>query len=160
MFRVAYLQCFTHRDTYLHGTSSTWKILWLHHLKVNVQLSHVQLFRDCMDYTVHGILQARKADWVAILFSRGVFPTQESNRGLPRCRRILYQLGHQGSPRHLKPFQVKETISISLLSTHILDVSCFWLCKWVSVCVKLIANRWPVVHISFQMWFYCPSQQQ
>ena len=26
-----------------------------------------------------------------------IFPTQESNRGLPHCRRILYQLSYQGS---------------------------------------------------------------
>ena len=29
---------------------------------------------------------------------QGVFPTQESNRGLLHCRQILYQLSFQGSP--------------------------------------------------------------
>ena len=29
---------------------------------------------------------------------QGIFPTQESNRGLLHCRRILYQLTYQGSP--------------------------------------------------------------
>ena len=29
---------------------------------------------------------------------RGIFPTQESNRGLLHCRYILYQLSYQGSP--------------------------------------------------------------
>ena len=48
-----------------------------------------------MDYTIHGILQARKLEWVAFPFSRGIFPTQGSNPGLPHCRRILYQLSHQ-----------------------------------------------------------------
>ena len=28
----------------------------------------------------------------------GGLPTQGSNPGLPHCRRILYQLSHQGSP--------------------------------------------------------------
>ena len=28
----------------------------------------------------------------------GIFPTQESNPGLPHCRRILYQMSHKGSP--------------------------------------------------------------
>ena len=32
---------------------------------------------------------------------QGIFPTQWSNTGLPQCRRILYQLSHQGSPRIL-----------------------------------------------------------
>ena len=33
---------------------------------------------------------------------QGIFPTQGSNPGLPRCRRILYQLSHKGSPRILE----------------------------------------------------------
>jgi len=28
----------------------------------------------------------------------GIFLTQGSNPSLPHCRKILYQLGHQGSP--------------------------------------------------------------
>ena len=31
-----------------------------------------------------------------------IFPTQGANLGLPHCRRILYQLSHNGSPRILK----------------------------------------------------------
>ena len=46
---------------------------------------------DPMDYTVHGILQARM-----------IFPTQGSNPGLPHCRWSLYQLSHQGGPRILE----------------------------------------------------------
>ena len=58
---------------------------------------------DPMDYTVHGILQARKLEWVAFRFSRGwVFSTKGSNPGLLHCRLILYQLSHQGSPRILE----------------------------------------------------------
>ena len=41
-------------------------------------------------------------EWVAHPFSRGLFPTQESNRCLLYCRQILYQLSHRGSPRILK----------------------------------------------------------
>ena len=90
-----------------------------------------------MDYTVHGILQARILEWVAFPFSRvssqprdwtqvshiaggfftgraigktkntgvgslsllqQIFPTQESNQGLPHCRWSLYQLSYEGSP--------------------------------------------------------------
>ena len=54
---------------------------------------------DPVDYTVHGILQARILEWVAFPFFKGVFPTQGSNAGLPHCRQILYQLSHQGSPK-------------------------------------------------------------
>ena len=35
---------------------------------------------------VHGILQARILEWIAIPFSRGFFPTQGSNPGLLHFR--------------------------------------------------------------------------
>ena len=49
-----------------------------------------------------GILQTRILERVAMPFSRGSSQTQGSNPGLPHCRQILYQLGHQGSPRILQ----------------------------------------------------------
>ena len=64
-----------------------------------------------MDYTVHGILQARILEWVfwrsrilewVILEIQRIFSTQESNPGLSPCKRILYQLSHKGSPRILE----------------------------------------------------------
>ena len=36
---------------------------------------------DPLDYTVHGILQAKILEWVAFL--QGIFPTQGLNPGLP-----------------------------------------------------------------------------
>jgi len=33
---------------------------------------------------------------------QGTLPTPGTNPGLPPCRRILYQLSHQGSPRILE----------------------------------------------------------
>ena len=49
--------------------------------------------------SVHGILQARILEWVAIPFSRRIFLTQGSSPGLRRGRQTLYDLRHQGSPR-------------------------------------------------------------
>ena len=49
-------------------------------------------------YTVYGILQARILELVALPFSRGIFPTQGLNPGLPHCREILYHLSQKGSP--------------------------------------------------------------
>ena len=67
-------------------------------MKVKVTQSRPTIC-DPMDYTVHGILQARILEWVAIPFSRGVLPTQGSNTGLLHCRQILYQLSHKRRPR-------------------------------------------------------------
>ena len=51
-------------------------------------------FCDPMDYTIHGILQARIPEWVAFSFlPQGIFPAMQL---LQHCRRILYQLSHKG----------------------------------------------------------------
>ena len=68
----------------------------LNWIELKVSQSYPSLW-DPMDYTVHGILQARILECVAFPFSRGIFPTQGSNPGLLHRRWILYQLSYQGS---------------------------------------------------------------
>ena len=63
---------------------------------------------DPLGFTVHGILQARTLEWVASPFSRGIFPIQGLNPGLPHCRRSFYWLSRQGSPRTLQWAQCYE----------------------------------------------------
>ena len=53
---------------------------------------------DPMDYTVHGILQARILEWIAFPFSRGSSRTSNQTQISLICRWILYQLSCQGSP--------------------------------------------------------------
>ena len=48
--------------------------------------------------SIHGIFQGGVLEWIATSFSRGIFPTQELNLGLPHCRQMLYRLSRQGSP--------------------------------------------------------------
>ena len=55
-----------------------------------------------MDYTVHGILQARILEWVAFPFSRGSSQPRNQIQVSHICRRILYHLSHQRSPRMLE----------------------------------------------------------
>ena len=38
----------------------------------------------------------------SLFLLQGIFPSQGSKPGLPHCRRILYHLSHQGSPRILE----------------------------------------------------------
>ena len=47
--------------------------------------------------SVHGDSPGKNTGLIAIRSSKGSFPTQGSNPGLPHCRRILYQLSYQGS---------------------------------------------------------------
>ena len=56
----------------------------------------------------------QELEWVAISFSRGIFPTQELNPGL-HCRQILYQLSFKGSP--VSNFQEKYYIKENIVST-------------------------------------------
>ena len=75
-------------------------------LKVKVKsLSCVRLFAipwtvtyQAPQATVHGVFQARVLEWLAISFSRGVFPTQGLNLGLLNCRQMLHHLSHRETP--------------------------------------------------------------
>ena len=52
--------------------------------------------------SVHGDSLGKNTGVGCHALLQGIFPTQGSNPGLPHCRRIPYQLSHQGSPRILE----------------------------------------------------------
>ena len=97
-----------------------------------------------IDYTVHGILQARILEWVAFPLFQRIFPTQGSNPGLPNCGQILYQLSHRGSPRILEwvayPFsrgssRPREGTWVSFITGRFFTV---WATREAQVAVYLI----------------------
>ena len=92
-------------------------------VKVLVAQSCLTLYEpmDCSlpGFSVYGICQARILEWVAISFSRGIFPTQGLNLGLPHGRQILYHLNHQGSPTHLKHRETETQIGSSDKSSNL-----------------------------------------
>ena len=71
----------------------------LEHLNVKVAQSCLTLC-DPMDCVVHGIFQARILAWVACPFSRGIFPTQGSNPGLPHFQVDFSQAEPSGKPKN------------------------------------------------------------
>ena len=54
--------------------------------------------------SVHGILQARVLEWVAIPFSRGSSPPRDQTRVSYLTGRFVYCLSHQGSLGFLNPW--------------------------------------------------------
>ena len=73
---------------------------------------------DCSlpGFSVHGILQARILEWVAMPFSRGSSRPKDGTWVSCIGRWILYHLSHQGSPRGLNE-QVDHSLNNSLPST-------------------------------------------
>ena len=74
--------------------------------RISALLLHVSIGMLCnpMDYSlpgssIHGILQARVLEWVAIPLLQGIFLTQGSKPGLPHCKRLFYD---QGNPNYTK----------------------------------------------------------
>ena len=68
----------------------------------NSHSSHVWLFATqwtvaCQALLSMGFSRQEWLELVSLPFSRGIFPTQESNLGLPHCRQIVYHLNHQGN---------------------------------------------------------------
>ena len=74
-------------------------------MKVKVAQSCLTLYKpiNCSlpGSSVHGILQARLLEWVAIPFSRGMFPTQGSNSGLPE---------QPGKPLYINDISILKSI--------------------------------------------------
>ena len=60
--------------------------------------------RDCIlpGSAVHGGCPGKNTGVGCHALLQGIFPTQGLNSGLTHCRRILYCLSHQGSPRILE----------------------------------------------------------
>ena len=76
--------------------------------------------RDSMDCSppgssVHGILQARILEWVAIPFSRGSSWPKDQKQVFCICRRILDRLSHQGNLMNQKVQQHSNCPSLSFL---------------------------------------------
>ena len=75
--------------------------------------------------SVHGILQARVLEWVAIAFSRrsgeGSILTQGLNPGLLRCRQILY---------HLSQHYYDWTANIEVSEKYTYFQTLKWKVKW------------------------------
>ena len=69
-----------------------------------------------------GILQARILEWVAMPSSRGSSQPRNQTQVLQHCRRILYHLSHQGSPRILEwvliqgIFPIQESTRLSCIA--------------------------------------------
>ena len=71
---------------------------------------------DCslLGSSIHGIFPGKSAGVGCHFPLQGIFPTQESNPGLPHCRQTLYCLSHQGSPL----FQMWETRGLMRLEEN------------------------------------------
>ena len=91
-------------NTFIFTSQPLWRMIqkFLKKAKIELPLAKwVKVTQSCltlcntMDYTVHGILQARILEW-GFLF-QGIFPIQGLDSGLLHCRWILYQLSYQGS---------------------------------------------------------------
>ena len=127
-------------------------------LKVKVKVLVPQLcptLGDPMDcsppgFSVHGILQVRTLEWVAMHFSRGVFPTQGLNLGLLHCRQILYHLSHifkkhpqygSGEQRKVK----SNCIKINDYQNNALKKSSFLKQKMYLLCHLALRKVWTTI---------------
>ena len=66
-----------------------------------------------------------------------IFLTQGSNRGLPRCRQILYQLSHQGNPVHISSLIKISDCRLfvnnsSYLGVVVIDSAAFWSVSYIN----------------------------
>ena len=77
------------------------------YLKLFRTIVKVKVSRLCLTLWPHGLYSpwnspGQNTGVGSLSLLQEIFLTQELNPGLPHCRRILYQLGHQGSARILE----------------------------------------------------------
>ena len=140
-----------------HGVSSFLSFyLWLNNTLIYLLwkwklLSHVRLFAT--SWTIWNSPWNSPGQNTGVgrcSLLQGIFPTQGSNRGLPHCRQILYQLSHQGSPRILvwvaSPFS-----SGSSWPRNWTGVSCI-AGGFISCECEPINSGQPALQVPNQMW--------
>ena len=106
---MSYFSLFSLQVTYINVRDA--QCWWRHNIHNITLCVYVWVTQSCLTlcdpmdcsspgFSVHGILQARTLEWVAIPYSflQGISPTQGLNPGLLHGRQILYHLSHQGSP--------------------------------------------------------------
>ena len=83
--------------------SQDWTTVSLFSMKVKVKVvSRVQLFATLWAIQSMEFSRPEQCEVGRLSLLQGIIPTQGSNPGLQRCRRILYQLSQKGSPRKLE----------------------------------------------------------
>ena len=94
--------------------------------------------------SIHGILQAKLLEWVAIPFTKGIFLTQGSNPSLSHFRQIVYPLSHKGNPRHYQVSSVCVHVCVcmcvqnspllqAITKRNAISALCFWNSIFVSL---------------------------
>ena len=75
--------------------------------------------------SIHGDSPGKNTGVGCRALVQGIFPTQRSNPGLPRCRQILDWVSHQGSPLGLEssPKQHGLSSSFELSSIHSFSIA-------------------------------------
>ena len=100
---------------------------------------------DCslIGSSVHGDSPGKNTGVGCHALLQGIFPTQALNLSLPRCRKILYHLSHQGSPFLLAVLLVFTHVVWYSVISHIYINNCISnaaLVIWASLVAQLIKN--------------------
>ena len=87
-------------------------------LKMKVKVAQLcPTLCDPRDYRVHGILQARILEWVAVPFSKGSSQPRDQTQVSCIAGGFFYQLSHQGSQLKMTEGQLSEQIRACLSSS-------------------------------------------
>ena len=113
--------------------------------------------------SVHGILQARILEWVAVSFSGGSFQPRDRNPGLLHCRQILYHLSYPGIPE-FSIVNLDRNYQVTLRKIFASSLLLFFF--WKNTCVKVMiyvrnwhhnTNAWINNKVA---WLFCRGKIQ
>ena len=116
---------------------------------------------DPMDYRVHGLLQARSLEWIAVPFSRRSSLSQGSNPGHPHCSRLFTSWATREALLNIRLLLYLSTVNNAVVSIG-LHIS-FWISVFVYLGtlpkVVLLYNMVVLFLVSWRKFIFHNSMQ-
>ena len=96
----SYFSCFSPKQTKLNSTLQKMQYTKVTYLSDWVSGSHSVMSDSLWPHGLYSPWDSpgQNTGVGSLCLLQGIFPTQRSNSGLPHCRQILYQLGHNRRP--------------------------------------------------------------
>ena len=140
------------KETYPGPGSTEFQTRWTQRSEVKWKLfSHVWLFANPMNYTVHGILQARILEWVAFPFSRKSSQPRDQTQVSHVAGRFFTSWVRREAQEYGSGYPIPSPADLPFLESKPWSLHCKWILYHLSYHGSLNPERPTLRHIIIKM---------
>ena len=140
------------KETYPGPGSTEFQTRWPQRSEVTWKLfSHVWLFANPMNYTVHGILQARILEWVAFPFSRKSSQPRDQTQVSHIAGRFFTSWVRREAQEYWSGYPIPSPADLPFLESKPRSLHCKWILYHLSYQGNLNPERPTLRHIIIKM---------